>query len=169
MKALPACQTCIKSGFLCPKCQDKLDNEELTEFEIDLAKDLLELEQQEEFNYLKDVSFYKAIDFEDVLILVVGKKDKIRITPKLLDWIKETYEFDEIILTEKTKMPRPVLEDLITPRKLISMNELFLATGDIEYKAIMRKEDLDKILFTKEELEDLVHELTGETVRIEVQ
>jgi transcription antitermination factor NusA-like protein len=168
MKNLPACQTCINSGFLCNSCQAKLDEGQLTEFELDLAKDLLELELSNgRFEYLKNVSFYKAIDFEDVVILVIGKNDKLRLTQELIDWIKQTYEIDEIIFIEKTNKPRPVIESLIAPNKLLSLNEIFLATGEIEFKAIIRKADQDKVLFTKEELEELVLELAGKVIRIE--
>jgi len=168
MKNLPACKTCVNSGFLCNSCQKKLDEGEITDFELDLAKELLHLEENDgRFDFLKKVSFYKAIDYEDVVILVVDKKDKIRISEELLTWIKETYEIDEIILIEKTNKPRAVLEGLISPAKVVSLNEIFLATGDIEFKGILRKSDKDKILFTQEELQDLVLELTGNVTRIE--
>ena len=169
MKHLPACKTCVNSGFLCSSCQEKLDTEILTQFELDLAKDLLILEEEEQFNFLKNVSFYKAIDFEDVVIFVVGKKDKLRITQKLINWLKETYEVDQLILIEQTKNPRAALENLIIPNKLISLNEIFLATGDIEFKGVLNKSDQDMILFTKTELEELILELTGNTIRIEFQ
>jgi transcription antitermination factor NusA-like protein len=167
MKKLPACTTCVQTGFLCTNCQENLDNGVITQFELDLAKDLIDLE--EKFSYLKDVSFFKAIDFEDVVILVVGKKDKLRITTELKDWIKETYEIDKLILIENTKKPRPVIEALIAPYKILSLNEIFLATGDVQFKAILFKKDQDKILFTKEELEELILELTGNITRIEFQ
>lgn len=169
MKNLPACQTCVNSGFLCNSCEQKLNTGELTEFELDLAKNLLILEEQEKFNFLKDISFYKAIDFEDVVILVLGRKDKLRITQDLINLIKETYEIDELIFIEKTNKPRPVIEALITPSKLISLNEIFLATGDIEFKAVIRSQDKEEILFTKEELEDLALELIGKVTRIEFE
>ena len=169
MKKLPACQTCIISGFLCNSCEQKLDTGELTEFELDLAKFLLALEEQEKFNFLKEVSFYKAIDFEDVVILVLGRKDKLRITHDLINLIKETYKIDELIFIEKTNNPRPVIEALIAPSKLISLNEIFLATGDIEFKAVIGFQDKEEILFTKEELEDLVLELIGKVTRIEFE
>ena len=168
MKILPACQTCLNSGFLCNSCQKKLNTGELTEFEIDLSKDLTKLEDEVNFNFLKNVSFYKAIDYEDVVILVVGKKDKLRITQELLDWIKETYKIEKIILIEETKKPRSAVESLISPCKLVSLNEIFLATGDIEFKAVIRKSELNNILFTKEELEELVFELTGATIRVDL-
>ena len=169
MKNLPACLTCVNSGFLCNSCQKRLDTGELTEFELDLAKDLVELEENnhETFGFLKDISFYKAIDYEDVVILVVGTKEKLRITQELLDWIKETYEIDKIILIEKTNKPRPVVESLIAPSKLVSLNEIFLATGDIEFKAVINKADKSNILFTATELEALIFELTGTITRVE--
>jgi len=169
MKNLPACKTCVNSGFLCASCQDKLDTGVLTQFELDLAKDLLGLEEEEKFGFLKNISFYKAIDFEDVVILVIGKKDKLKTSQKLIEWVKETYEVDEIILIEQTKNPRAALESLITPSKLISLNEIFLATGDIEFKGVLSKADQRVILFTKEELEELILELTGKTIRIEFE
>jgi len=52
---------------------------------------------------------------------------------------------------------------------LISLNEIFLATGDIEFKGVLPKEDQDVILFTKEELEELILELTGNKIRIEYE
>ena len=167
MKNLPACKTCVSSGFYCTSCQDKLDAGTLTQFELDLAKDLLKLEESEKFGFLREISFYKAIDFEDVVILVVGRRDKIKIKQILIDWIKENYEIDEIILIEQTKNPRPALESLISPYKLISLNEIFLATGDIEFKGVLNKNDQDVLLFTQEELEELVLELTGNAIRIE--
>jgi transcription antitermination factor NusA-like protein len=144
-----------------------LDEGDITPFELDLAKDLIEMEQKEKYGYLKNVSFFKAIDYEDVVILVVGKGDKIRIGQDLINWIKDIYEIDKIILVEKTDKPRPALESLIAPGKLISLNEIFLATGDVEFRAVIRKADKSKILFTRQELEELVKELTGQSIRVE--
>ncbi len=171
MKELPACLTCVNSGFLCNSCQEKLDSGELTEFELDLAKDLTELEEnhQNEYGFLREVSLHRAIDYEDVVILVVGNKDKLRINQKLEDWIKETYEIETIILVEKSKKIRPVVESLIAPHKVLSINEIFLATGDVEFKAVLKESDKDKILFTREELEELILELTGLVTRIDYQ
>jgi len=169
MKNLPACITCVNSGFLCSSCQEKLDTGVLTQFELDLAKDLLVLEEEEKFGFLKNISFFKAIDFEDVVIFVVGKKDKIKITQKLVNWVKETYEVDELIVVEQTKNPRIALESLIAPSKLNSLNEIFLATGDIEFKGVLSKKDIEVILFTKKELEELILELTGKTIRVEFE
>ena len=170
MNLLPADKTCINSGFLCSNCQARLDAGEISEFEIDLAKDFINLEEEnEKFIFLKDISFFKAIDFEDVVILVVGKKDKIKFSPELITWIKEAYEIDDLILIEKSKKLRPVVEALIAPKKIISLNEIFLATGDVQFKALLMEADKEVILFTKDELEELILELTGSICMIEFQ
>jgi len=169
MKELPACATCVNSGFLCNNCQEKLDAGDITEFELDLAKDLVELEEQSKFEFLKEISFYKAIDYEDVVIMIVGKRDKLRITPGLIAWIKETYEVETLILIERSTKPRPVIESLIAPFKLKSLNEIFLATGDIEFKAVLQKKEEENLLFTGEELEELVLEITGNVIRVEFE
>jgi hypothetical protein len=170
MKNLPADKTCINSGFLCTNCQARLDTGEITEFEIDMAKDLLQLEEEEEkFAFLRDISFYKAIDYEDLIIIVVGRKDKLKLTSDLITWIKESYEVDELIFIEKTNKPRPVVEALINPYKLKSLNEIFLATGDKQFRAVLWDDDKEKLLFTKEELEELVFELTGNITRVEFE
>ncbi len=170
MKVLPADKTCINSGFLCNNCQARLDAGEISEFEIDLAKDFINLEENnEEFVFLKDISFFKAIDFEDVVILVIGKKDKIKFNPNLITWIKKAYEIDDLILIEKPNKLRPVIEGLIAPKKLLSLNEIFLATGDIQFKAVLSEDDKEYILFTEDELKELILELTGSICIIEFQ
>ena len=73
------------------------------------------------------------------------------------------------LIIEKTNKPRPVVEALIAPFKLLSLNEIFLATGDIQFRAVLREDDKDKFLFTKDELEELIYELTGNITRVEFQ
>ena len=78
--------------------------------------------------------------------------------------IKEKYEIDEIILIEKTDKPRAVLEGLISPAKVLSLNEIFLATGDKEFKGILRESDKDNI--TKSEAFNQIAERLNRIPRI---
>ena len=78
-------------------------------------------------------------------------------------------EKDDIIFIERTENLRAALESLIAPSKLLSLNEIFLATGDIEFKGVLSKKDQDAILFTTEELEELILELTGKIIRLEFE
>ena len=164
MKDLPADKTCIKSSFLCSNCKRKLENNEISQFDIDIAKDLLEMEVK--YPSLEKASLYKTIDFGDVVIFIVGKGDKLRYTNDILKNLKKKYDIAYLILVEKTKKIRQIVESLISPGKLIGLNEIFVPTGDVEYKAIISKVDKDKILFTREELQELIEEISNQIIRI---
>ena len=84
-------------------------------------------------------------------------------------YLIDTKSDDGLILIERTNKPRPVIESLISPYKLVSLNEIFLATGDKQFRAVLWEEDKANILFTKEELEELIFELTGNITRVEFQ
>lgn len=164
MKILPACETCIKSSFLCSSCEAKMKTGEISEFDLEIAGALLELESK--YPILEEVSLYRTIDFGDVVILFVEQGDKIRFSDEIKKEIKKTFDLKYIILIEKTKKLRPIIESLILSGKLISLNEIFLATGEVEFKAVIDKSDKEKILFTAEELQDLIKELTGKIIRV---
>jgi len=52
---------------------------------------------------------------------------------------------------------------------LISLNEIFLATQEIEFRAVIDKKNEDKLLFTPEEIEEMVFELTENIIRVEFE
>lgn len=100
------------------------------------------------------------------MIFIVGKGDKLRYNGEILKFLRKKYDVKYIILVEKTKKIRQIVESLISPGKLIGLNEIFVPTGDVQYKAIISKIDKDKILFTKDELEELIEEISTQIIRI---
>ena len=89
MKKLPVCKTCA-TGSLCYSCQERFDGGFVTQFDIDLTNDLMEL-QEKEFPDLKTASFHNAIDVGDIVFLVIGKGDSPKYSPELLLKIKDLY------------------------------------------------------------------------------
>lgn len=152
MKKLPVCKTCV-SGSLCFSCQERFDKGFITQFDIDLAVDLLEMES-EDHPELKTASLYNAVDVGDIVFLVVGKgnisKNKYR--PELLNKIKELYEIPRLMLIEKGSV-KSMIEQIIEPAKLLGVNEIFIPTGDKEYRVVISDEDRDKIQIPVELLE----------------
>jgi len=100
------------------------------------------------------------------VIFIVGKGDKLRYNGEILKFLRKKYDISYLILVEKTKKIRQIVESLISPGKLIGLNEIFVPTGDIQYKALISKIDKDKILFTKDELEELIEEISTQIIRI---
>ncbi len=166
MRKIPICKVCAKTGVLCSSCETKLRNGEVTQLEIDLSRTLLDLEKQ--FPALKRVSFYKAIEKEDLVILIVGKGEINHIignygkTKKIL---QEKFNKNFRVI-EKSKSPKKILEDLIAPIPVLGINQIYLPTGEIENKARVSEKDINRIPIDINILEDIIYSLTGTHIRI---
>ena len=137
------CKACI-SGSLCFACQEKFDNGYITQFELDLANDFLELEESGKFPSLKTASFYNAVDVGRIVFLVIGKGHKDKFNPDLIKYIKELYTIPNIVLIEKGS-PKEMLEQIMSPAKMLGINEIFIPTGEKEYRIVILKDDKEKL------------------------
>ncbi len=164
MKKLPVCVVCAQTGFLCINCQDKLDEGEITEFDVELAKELVKFE--EKYPRLRDASFVKSIDFGEIVLLVVGAGDRGKYSDELLKEIQEIFGLDKVQVIEFSKDITRIVENLVAPAKLRGVNQLFLPMGTIEYKARIPESDKDLLPLPVEDIEDIVQELTGKVTRI---
>ena len=150
LKKLPICKACI-NGTLCLNCQDRYDKGYVNQFDIDLANDFLEIEKTK-FPDLKKASFYNAVDVEDIVFLVIGKGHKSKYGSKVLEHIRKIYEIPEIILIEKGPV-KNLLERIISPAKLLGLNQIYIPTGEIEYRVVILNEDKDKLRISIKSLE----------------
>ena len=74
------CSFCLKSGILCQKCSAKVKAGEISQIDLKIARLLLSME--EKYISLQNVCFYKAIEAEKTLAIIVGHGD----LPKLLGY-----------------------------------------------------------------------------------
>jgi len=131
LKKLPVCKTCI-SGSLCYSCQERLDGGYISQFDIDVAKDLLDF-QEGEFPELKTASFHNAIDVGDIVFIVIGKGDRSKFRLELLNKIKDLYVIQNIVLIEKGPL-KEMIQELISPEILLGLNQIYLPTNETEYR-----------------------------------
>ncbi|MBN2155797.1 MAG: hypothetical protein JW776_07120 [Candidatus Lokiarchaeota archaeon] len=130
MKKLPVCKTCLDT--LCYSCQERYDQGYVTQFDMDLAKDLLDFEEGD-FPELKTASFYNAIDVGDIVFLVVGIGDTIKFSPELLLKIQDLYLIPNIVIIEKSSV-KEMIQELISPEILLGVNQIYLPTMESEYR-----------------------------------
>ena len=166
MRKIPICKICAKTGVLCNSCNEKLEYGEISELDIAISKELMELKKN--FKALSDISFFKAYDIGQLIVLEVGKGDIASIigprgkTIKLLqDKFKKKFR-----VIEKIKNVKKILEDLIAPARTMGINRIFLPTGEVESKARIYKADQKKMPAPPEVIEDLISNLINERIRI---
>ncbi|MCS7386941.1 MAG: transcription elongation factor NusA [archaeon GB-1867-005] len=162
---LPICLVCIKSGILCPSCQEKLDRGEITSLDIEIGKHFLELENR--FPALKDATFFKAVDTEKMLIVLV-KSDGRSLRPlwNRISRVLTSKIGKPVRIIEKTASIRQIAEQVLAPARVLGVNIVWLPDGSRENYIRVLKSDLRRLSIGKEQAERVISEFTKETVRI---
>lgn len=162
---LPICLVCIKSGILCPSCQEKLDRGEITPLDIEVGKHLLELENK--YPVLKDATFFKAVDTEKMLIVLV-KSDGRSLRPlwNRISKVMSNKIGKPVRIIEKTASIRQIAEQVLAPARVLGVNIVWLPDGSRENYIRVPRSDLRRLSIRKEQAEKVISEFTKETVRI---
>ena len=153
--------------MLCTSCQAKLDRGEITAFDIELSKWLLEREK--DYPTLDDFTLLRATRIEGRLILIVKKKGKDLFLGEktLIDELSE--KFGEIMVVEGPPKLRRIVREFINPANEVGVNSLYLPDGSKESIVMLRGEDRLRIKYSVEELRVIVSAIMGESVRFQYQ
>ncbi|MHA1238692.1 MAG: hypothetical protein ACTSSJ_05585 [Candidatus Odinarchaeia archaeon] len=166
MVNIPICVFCAQTGILCSSCQEKLSKGEISDLDIKLSKELLSLENK--FPALKDVTFYKAIEVGNTIVLMVNStsmSNVIGVKGKIVRRLEDIFK-KRIRVVAKSKNARRIVEDLLAPITILGVNKIFLPTGEMESKIRISKRESQRIPIKPELVEEIVFKLTGERIRI---
>ena len=164
---LPVCNFDLESDMLCTNCQARLDRGELTHFDIEFSKWMLEKEK--EYPGLVDLTIQRAARANDRLILVVKKRSKALILGEEALVNEMTERFGEPIVVEGPTKLRKVIREFIHPANEVGVNSLYLPDGSKENIVMLRGEDRERISYTTDELRLIVSAVIGESVLFEYQ
>lgn len=132
------CTIDLKSGILCPKCEEKVKSGEVSDLDLKVAKVLLSLESK--YPALQDAYFHRAIEADDTLVILFDKKDVSRILSyggKLLKDISERTGKRWIRIIAYNADKRRLLEELFAPASILTVNTLWLPDGSTETKVVL--------------------------------
>lgn len=164
---LPVCVFDLESDMLCPSCQDKLDGGEITEFDVEFSKWLLD--KSKEHTALEDAHILRAIKTDDLLILVVKKKTKTVFVDNETVMSDLSDEYGKVLVVEGPAKLRTIVRELIHPAIEVGVNSLYLPNGFKESIVMLRSEDRTRIKYSKEHLKAIVSAVTGESVLFQYQ
>ena len=161
------CSFCLKSGMLCQKCSAKVKAVEITNLDLKIARQLLLLE--EKYPSLQNVCFYKAIDANKTLALIVGHGD----VPRLLGYggkiIKALSEETNksVRILENGVDDRKFLEDLFTPLSILTINTIWLPDGTTETRVILRRKRGAQLPFDLAAVKEIARSIRKMSLRVE--
>jgi len=162
------CSFCLKSGILCRNCQEKLRSGEVTKLDIEVGRNLLELE--EKFPSLQRISFYRAYESNGVLALVVGQDSLSTFLSQGGRILRELEKplHKKIRVVEKGGDLRTFLESLFMPAEIVSINKIWIPDGTTETRVILSG-SRRKLPIDQKSVKKLAWEIEGITLRVEFE
>ena len=162
------CSFCLKSGILCQKCSAKVKSGEISQIDLKIARLLLSLE--EKYPSLQNVCFYKAIEVEKTLAIIVGHGD----VPRLLGYSGKIIKAlsDEtgknVRLLEYGVDDRKFLEDLFIPFSILTINTIWLPDGTTETRVILKRKRGAQLPFDLKALKEIASKVRKMSIRVEI-
>ena len=161
------CSFCLKSGMLCQKCSAKVKAGEITDLDLRIARLLLNIE--EKYPSLQSVCFYRAIEVEKTLGIIVGHGD----VPRLLGYggkiIKALSDESgkNVRILEYGVDDRKFLEDLFIPFSILTINTIWLPDGTTETRVILKRKRGSQLPFDLTALKEIARKVRKMSIRVE--
>jgi transcription antitermination factor NusA-like protein len=161
------CEICLKNyPLICGNCQAKIDEGEVTDLDIKVARVLITLEDL--FPSIKNVTFKRVVQLEGVIIVLVGKGDVRRIigsSRRVLRQLEEDLGA-QVRVVEESRNPQNILRDLIRPVRILGVNTIWLPDNSFERIVRISEREKEKIPMNLKQLEDAIYQMTDERIRI---
>lgn len=134
---LQLCEFCLKSGMLCSKCQNKIKSGEVSNEYMEVAKKLLNMEN--EYQFLKKTRLDNVFEVGGFLVLIVRKGDsaKFNNANKLMRELGDEFKKRILVLEGGTK-DRQFLEDLFVNQYIVTINIIWLPDGSTETRVVLQ-------------------------------
>jgi transcription antitermination factor NusA-like protein len=161
------CSFCLKSGILCLKCAAKVKAGEISDLDLRIARLLLSLE--EKYPSLQNVCFYKAVDVNRTLAVIVGHGDVPRLVGyggKIIKAIGDETGKSVRVL-EHGVDDRKFLEDLFIPLSILTINTIWLPDGTTETRVILKRKRGAQLPFDLKALREIAHKVRKMSLRVE--
>ncbi|MGD0644451.1 MAG: hypothetical protein ABSA75_06050 [Candidatus Bathyarchaeia archaeon] len=162
------CSFCLKSGILCQKCSAKVKAGEISQLDLKIARLLLSLE--EKYPSLQNVCFYKAIEVEKTLAIIVGHGDVPRLlgySGKIIKALSDETNKNVRVL-ESGVDDRKFLEDLFIPFSILTINTIWLPDGTTETRVILKRKRGAQLPFDLKALKEIASKVRKMSLRVEI-
>jgi transcription antitermination factor NusA-like protein len=154
--------------MLCQKCSAKVKAGEISDVDLKIARLLLSLE--EKYPSLQNVCFYKAVDVEKTLAIIVGHGD----VPRLLGYSGKIVKAigDEtgknVKVLEYGVDDRKFLEDLFIPFSILTINTIWIPDGTTETRVILKRKRGAQLPIDLKALKEIASKVRKMSLRVEI-
>ena len=164
---VPICTFDAKTGVLCPKCESRLKNGELSTIDVESSIKLIKLSHRNlDIDKLNLIGSQK-IDEDYVLILKDSNVSHINSNDKLMSSIEKEFN-GKVWFVEANSSIRKFLENLFFPIRILKTNMIWLPDGNQVTQVTIESKDYEKFFNIIEKIKKIVNEIRKIELVVEI-
>lgn len=164
---VPICTFDAKTGVLCPKCESRLKNGELSDVDVECSIKLIKLSHKNQDIDKLNLIGSQKIDEDYVLILKDSNVSHINSNDKLLSSVEEEFK-GKVWFVEANSSIRRFLENLFFPIRLLKTNMIWLPDGNQVTQVTIESKDYEKFISIIEKIKRIVNAVRKIELVIEI-
>jgi len=153
---VPICTFDAKTGVLCPKCESRLKNGELSDVDVESSIKLIKLSHKNQDIDKLNLIGSQKIDEDYVLILKDSNVSHINSNDKLVSSVEEEFK-GKVWFVEANSSIRRFLENLFFPIRLLKTNMIWLPDGNQVTQVTIESKDYEKFISIIEKIKRIVN------------
>lgn len=153
---VPICTFDAKTGVLCPKCESRLKNGELSDVDVECSIKLIKLSHKNQDIDKLNLIGSQKIDEDYVLILKDSNVSHINSNDKLVSSVEEEFK-GKVWFVEANSSIRRFLEILFFPIRILKTNMIWLPDGNQVTQVTIESKDYEKFISIIEKIKRIVN------------
>ncbi len=164
---VPICIFDAKTGVLCPKCESRLKNGELTKIDVECSIKLIKLSHKnQDIDKFTLISSQK-IDEDYVLILKDSNVSHMNANDNLIHSFEKEFN-GKVWFVEANSSIRRFLENLFFPTRILKTNVIWLPDGNQVTQVTIERKDYEKFFNTIEKIKKIVNVVRNMELVVEI-
>lgn len=164
---LPICIFDAKTGVLCPKCESRLKNGELSKVDVECSIKLIKLSNKNQDVDKLNLIGSQKIDGDYVLILKDSNISHIKSNDKIISSIEEEFN-GRVWFVEANSSVRKILENLFFPIRILKTNMIWLPDGNQVTQVTIESKDYEKFSSIIEKVKKIVNVVRNIELVVEI-
>lgn len=164
---LPICIFDAKTGVLCPKCESRLKNGELSKIDVECSIKLIKLSSKNQDIDKLNLIGSQKIDEDYVLILKDSNVSHINSNDKLISSIEKEFN-GKVWFVEANSSVRKILENLFFPIRILKTNMIWLPDGNQVTQVTIESKDYEKFFSIIEKIKRIVNAVKNIELVVEI-
>jgi len=153
---VPICTFDAKTGVLCPKCESRLKNGELSDIDVECSIKLIKLSHKNQDIDKLNLIGSQKIDEDYILILKDSNVSHINSNDKLVSSVEEEFK-GKVWFVEANSSLRRFLENLFFPIRILKTNMIWLPDGNQVTQVTIESKDYEKFISIIEKIKRIVN------------